>query len=419
MTEATGTVTDVESVDEFRARARAWLAENMPPIDPAHPPAAHRDEERCWLRARELQKRLYGGGFAGICFPREYGGLGLDYEYQKAFNEESLSYEMPLILNTPTFTICCATLLDTASEDIKRQHIGAALRGDEILVQLLSEPSGGSDLAGVITRAERVGDRWVLNGAKTWSTSAFAADYGLCLARTNWDVPKHEGLTMFLVPIKHPGITLRHIQLLNGTKEFCEEFLDGVDVGDDAVVGEVNDGWSVASRQLYHERRAVGMGSEFASGSGSEGGRSTPVNYARLAAATGQSDNERVQQIAGRALVHRAVSDQLGAHIFRGVNDGSLPPAAGSLLRLFHAETVTLEIDAGLAITGTAGVVGAEGEGLETGVRYLSRQTVCIGGGTSELARNVIGERVLNFPREYAADRGVPFNQVKHGQAGG
>ncbi|HYY01901.1 MAG TPA: acyl-CoA dehydrogenase family protein, partial [Mycobacterium sp.] len=284
---------------------------------------------------------------------------------------------------------------------------------------LLSEPSGGSDLAGVLTRAERVGDHWVLNGAKTWSTSAFGADYGLCLARTNWDVPKHDGLTMFLVPIKHPGITLRRITQLNGSTEFCEEFLDNVDVGEDAVIGEVNDGWSVASRQLYHERRAVGMGSEFASGSGSEGGRTTPVNYARLAATTGQSDNERVRQIAGRALVHRAVSDQLGAHIFRSVNDGSLPPAAGTILRLFHAETVTLEMDTGLAITGTAGVVGADGAGLETGLRYLARQAVCIGGGTSELARNVIGERVLNFPREYAADRGVPFNQVKHGKVGG
>ncbi|HZU46916.1 MAG TPA: acyl-CoA dehydrogenase family protein, partial [Mycobacterium sp.] len=243
-----------ESVEQFRARARAWLAANMPRIDPASPPAANRDDERCWERARELQKRLYDGGFAGICFPREYGGLGLDYEYQKAFNEESINYEMPLILNTPTFTICCATLLDTASDEQKKQHIAAALRGDEVLVQLLSEPSGGSDLAGVMTRAERHGDRWVINGAKTWSTSAFAADYGLCLARTNWDVPKHEGLTMFLVPIAHPGITLRRITQLNGSTEFCEEFLDNVEVGDDAVVGEVDNGWTVASRQLYHER---------------------------------------------------------------------------------------------------------------------------------------------------------------------
>jgi len=406
---------DIESIDEFRARARAWLAEHMPPIDPAAPPAAHRDEEGCWQRARQLQKRLYEGGFAGICFPRECGGLGLDYEYQQAFDEESLSYEMPLILNTPTFTICCATLLDTGSEEQKRRHIAAALRGDEVLVQLLSEPSGGSDLAGVITRAERDGDRWVLNGAKTWSTSAFAADYALCLARTNWDVPKHDGLTMFLVPIKHPGITLRRITQLNGSTEFCEEFLDAVDVGDDAVVGEVDGGWAVASRQLYHERRAVGMSSEFASGSGSEGGRSTPVNYAALTKMVGQADNERVQQLAGRALVHRAVSDQLGGHVYRSVRDGILPAAAGTLIRLFHAETTTLEMDTGLAITGTAGVVGADGEGLQAGLRYLARQAVCMGGGTVEMARNVIGERVLNFPREYAADRGVPFSQVRHG----
>jgi alkylation response protein AidB-like acyl-CoA dehydrogenase len=406
---------EAESIEEFRARARAWLPEHMPSIDPAAPPAAHRDEERCWQRARELQRWLYEGGFAGICFPREYGGLGLDYEYQQAFDQESVNYEMPLILNTPTFTICCATLLDTGGEELKRQHIAAALRGDEVLVQLLSEPSGGSDLAGVITRAERHGDRWVINGAKTWSTSAFAADYGLCLARTNWDVPKHDGLTMFLVPIKHPGITLRRITQLNGSTEFCEEFLDGVDVGDDAGVGEVDGGWAVASRQLYHERRAVGMSSEFASGSGSEGGRSTPVNYVALATTLGQADNERVQQLAGRALVHRAVGDQLGGHVYRSVRDGTLPPAAGTLIRLFHAETVTLEMDIGLAIAGTAGVVGAEGEGLQTGLRYLARQAVCMGGGTTEMARNVIGERVLNFPREYAADRGVPFNQVRHG----
>ncbi len=178
---------------------------------------------------------------------------------------------MPLILNTPTFTICAATILDMGSEDQKRERIPAAIRGDEILVQLLSEPSGGSDLAGVITRADRQGGKWVVNGAKTWSTSAFAADYGLLLARTDWNVPKHEGLTMFLVPIKSPGITMRRIKQVNGGKEFCEEFFDGLELGDDAVVGEVNDGWEVASRQLFHERRAVGGGSEFASGTGAEG----------------------------------------------------------------------------------------------------------------------------------------------------
>lgn len=409
-------MTTSETVAEFAARARVWLADNLPVIDPESPPPAPRDDERSWNRARELQKRLYKGGFAGICFPREYGGLGLDYEYQKAFDAESLCYEMPLILNTPTFTICCATLLDTGTDEQKKRHIAAALRGDEVLVQLLSEPSGGSDLAGVITRAERQGDRWIINGAKTWSTSAFAADYGLCLARTDWDAPKHEGLTMFLVPIGHPGITLRRITMLSGSTEFCEEFLDGVDVGDDAVVGEVNHGWAVASRQLYHERRAVGQGSEFASGAGHEGGHTTPVDYVALAEKMGQAGNERVHEMAGRVLVQRAVGEQLIDHVYRNVRDGVLPPAAGTLIRLFHSETVTMDMDTALAITGSAGVVGEVGEGLEAGLRYLSRQNVAIGGGTTEMARNVIGERVLGFPREYAADRGVPFSQVRHGQ---
>ena len=404
-----------ETPAEFATRARAWLAGNMPPVDPADPPVADRGAPSAWQRARELQKRIYEGGFAGICFPREYGGLGLGIEYQKAFDAETLRYEMPIILNTPTFTICCATILDTGSEEQKRQRISAALRGDEVLVQLLSEPSGGSDLAGVITRADRRGDKWVINGAKTWSTSAFAADYGLLLARTNWDVPKHEGLTMFLVRIDSPGITLRRITQVNGSNEFCEEFFDGVEVGDDAIVGEVDKGWAVASRQLYHERRAVGGGSEFASGIGSEGVNDRPVDYTALAAAIGQADNERIREMAGRALVHRAVQDQLNQHVYHAVRDGSLPPAAGSIIRNFHAETVQLEIDTTLAIVASAGVVDDPAGLLRCGERYLARQTASLGGGTTEMARNVIGERVLGFPREYAADRGVPFKDVRRG----
>ena len=409
-----------ESVEEFASRAREWLAANMPPIDPHNPPFSVRAEQSSWDRAKELQKTLYEGGFAGICFPREYGGLGLDFAYQRAFNAECRAYEMPLILNTPSFTICSATLLDVGSEDQKRERISAAIRGDEILVQLLSEPSGGSDLAGVITRADRDGDTWVINGAKTWSTSAFAGDYGLMLARTDWSLPKHEGLTMFLVPLDAPGITMRRIKEVNGNEEFCEEFFDGLVLGDDAVVGEVNDGWTVASRQLFHERRAVGGGSEFASGTGAENASEMPPNHVAIAEATGQGDDPRVQDLAGRALTRRIVKQQLIEHVFDAIGNGSLPPNAGTLIRLFHAETTELEIDTALAIAGTAAVVdeGSEDDPAltdlaEIGVRYLSRQTGSLGGGSSEMARNVISERILGFPREVAADRGVPFNQVK------
>jgi alkylation response protein AidB-like acyl-CoA dehydrogenase len=385
----------------------------MPRLDPDYPAIRTRDADATCERARELQKTLWDGGFTGICFPREYGGLGLSYEYKKAFDAESLAYETPLILNVPSFAICCATILDMGSEDQKRTHIRAALRGDEVLVQLLSEPSGGSDLAGVITRADRRDGRWIINGAKTWSTWAFAADYGLCLARTDWDAPKHQGLTMFLVPLRHPGITINRIRQVNGSVEFCEEFLDDVDVGDDAVVGEPGKGWDVASRQLYHERRTMGDGSEYTSGPGIAEAQDVSIDLLALVDRTNQHESERVREMVGRALVHRAVHGQLGEHVYHAVASGSLPPAAGSIIRLFMAAVHNVETDTALAVAGSAAVVEDDAELLYIGTRYLGRQIASIGGGTTEMARNVIGERVLNLPREYAADRGVPFNQVR------
>ncbi len=405
-----------ESVEEFRSRARSWLAANMPLLDPEKAARLQRDDEVSWQRARELQKILYAGGFAGICFPREYGGLGLGYEYKKAFDAECVAYETPLLLNVPSFAICCATILDMGSEEQKRSHIHAALRGDEVLVQMLSEPSGGSDLAGVITRADRRDGRWILNGAKTWTTWGFAADYGLCLARTDWDATKHDGLTMFLVPLRHPGITINRVRQINGSVEFCEEFLDDVDLGDDAVVGEPGKGWEVASRQLYHERRTMGDGSEYTSGPGIVAAQDVSVDLMDLVDRTSQGDSERVREMVGRALVHRAVHGQLSEHVFHAVVSGSLPPAAGSIIRLSMAVSHDVETDTAYAVAGPAVVVPDDPDDeelLKIGTRYLGRQIASIGGGTTEMARNVIGERVLNFPREHAADRGVPFNEVR------
>jgi alkylation response protein AidB-like acyl-CoA dehydrogenase len=258
----------------------------------------------------------------------------------------------------------------------------------------------------------------LLNGAKTWSTFAFAADYGLCLARTDWDVPKHEGLTMFLVPIRSPGVTLKRIKQIDGTDDFCEEFFDDVELGDDAVVGEPGKGWEVASRQLYHERRTMGDGSEFTVGAGLEAAQDLSVDFIRLLDMTGQADSEYARQLAGRALVRRAVNQQLSEHIYHSVADGSLPVTAGAISRAFLADSHNLDTDTALAIANTAAVVGDD-EAIDIGVRYLGRQIINIGGGTTEMARNVIAERVLNFPREYAADRGVPFNQVRRNKQEG
>ncbi|MCW0191447.1 MAG: acyl-CoA dehydrogenase family protein [Rhodococcus sp.] len=407
-----------ESVEDFRLRARGWLAANMPRFDPDAPAAPEGDDDAMWLRTRELQKMLYAGGFAGICYPVEYGGLGLTPAHQEAFTEEAIGYELPLLLNVPTFTICAPTILDMGNEQQKRDRIGAAIRGDEILVQFLSEPSGGSDLAGLITRAERDGDEWILNGAKTWSTSAYAADWALCLARTDWDAPKHRGLTMFLLKVDSPGVTIRRIKQVNGSTEFCEEFFDNVVIPADCVVGEVNDGWSVASRQLFHERTAVGGGSQYSSGVGVLDTRNASLDFVELAKATGQNHDVRVRERVGEAYAHRTVQDQLIKRVTGAVESGEMPGPAMSLIRLFHAETDWLNSDVALDLAGSESVVGPLGErgAADMGQHYLSRQGASLGGGSSEMSRNIISERLLQMPREYAADRDVPFKDVKRGR---
>jgi alkylation response protein AidB-like acyl-CoA dehydrogenase len=412
----TGTYEDVET---FRQRARAWLAATMPRREEVGLELTRAgDDDAEWARARELQRILWDGGFAGLCFPKEYGGQGLSPEHQRAFTEESRGYEMPLLLNIPTFSICGATILDMGSEEQKRERIPAFLRGDEVLVQFLSEPSGGSDLAGLITRADRDGDFFVMNGAKTWSTSAYAADYALCLARTDPTVPKHRGLTMFLMPTNLPGITMRRFEQVNGSTEFCEEFFDDVMVPASAVVGEVNGGWAVASRQLFHERNAVGGGSPYVSGEGPRDARRAAPDLLELAAATHQLDDVRVRELIGQAHAMHQVQDQLISRISAAIAKEQLPGPAASIIRLFHAETDWLDADYAVAIAGSAGVTGKKGErgpGL-AGESYLMRQGASLGGGSTEMSRNMISERMLGMPREFAADRDVPFNEVKRGR---
>src|SRR6185437_5115493 len=188
-----------EGLDAYRARARHWLKENMP-LAP-HPLYAEEQIDGDGVRARALMRLLFDGGFSGICFPRAYGGQGLSPEYQRVFTEESAPYEMPIVFNTPALTICSPTILDFGTEEQKRDHLPKIFSGEELWVQFLSEPTGGSDLAGLVTRADRDGDVWVLNGSKIWSTGAYRADYALCLARPDWHAHKHRGLTMFIVKI--------------------------------------------------------------------------------------------------------------------------------------------------------------------------------------------------------------------------
>lgn len=406
---------------EFRERARAWLAANMPPrTEQSERYAFARGDEWAWNRARELQRILHAGGYAGLTFPVEYGGHGLGVEYQHAFTEESLPYEMPYLLNIPTLGILAATLLDHASEAQKRRHLPAILRGDEVWVQFLSEPKGGSDMAGCVTRADRDGDHYVLNGSKIWSSSAFAADYALCLCRTDWDAPKHRGLSMLIVKIHQPGITVNRIRQLSGSTEFCEEFFDDVRIPAHDLVGAENDGWRVATGLLVHERASVSNSSPYTSGDNRVATRDEPViSPAELARRVGRDRDPAVRRLVAEDHVLGVVHHHLVERVTRAIALGRMTDQAGAVPRLFSAEMSARRADIGLEIGGLDAVVWDGAAGADAhGRTYLQRQANSLGGGSAEMARNIISERILGMPREPAPDRDLPFREVRQGRGG-
>jgi alkylation response protein AidB-like acyl-CoA dehydrogenase len=413
-------VTAGEDVDAFRLRARQWLADAMPRLPEGVDNRHLAQEDEMGEQTRHLQRLLFDGGFAGICFPAEFGGLGLTRAHQQAFTEESFPYQMPTLFNVPTFSILAPTLLDFGTEEQKQRHLPAILRGDELWVQFLSEPSGGSDLAGLVTQATRDGDVFVMSGSKIWSSGAFRSDYAMCLARTDSHVPKHQGLTMFIVKIHQPGIEVQRIKMVNGMAEFCQEFFDDVAIPVDNVLGQVNDGWTVASRLLFHERDAVGGGSPYVSGvaigDADQGGQRSDL--ADLARSTGQVDDPAVRQLVAEGRVNDRVQQQLIERVTLGLRTGAMPAPAGALSRLFAATNTERHLDIGLEIAGaaTGAWVAGDPAGL-WGELYLSRQANSLGGGSNEMQRNIISERVLGMPREYAADRDRPFDEVRHNRS--
>jgi alkylation response protein AidB-like acyl-CoA dehydrogenase len=428
------------TVEEFAARARSWLAANMPPADPKagyffFTDASSRTDDDDLVRirrCRELQRLLFDGGFAGICVPAEYGGQGLTPAHQYAFNRELRGYDFPLEIQASTFIPCLALLLEFGSPEQKLRHIPAMLRGEEVWAQFLSEPDGGSDAAGAATSAVRDGDRWVLNGSKIWTTGGWYSDWAMCLARTNWDVEKHQGLTIFTVPVASPGIEIRRIEMANGAREFCQEFLTDVVVEDRDRLGEVDGGWAIMGRWLHHERTISG-GSPYVTSAGGRDDESADARrLVRLAREQGTLSDPRTLELIGEDRALSLVRDALVSSVSAKMRAGELPHHAASMLRLFSGvstarrATIAYEIagpgavvwpldrEPGDPASGTPSAAADEPDnpaGAQAGAGYLIRQAACIGGGTTEMARNVISERLLGLPREARADGG-PFRDV-------
>jgi alkylation response protein AidB-like acyl-CoA dehydrogenase len=389
----------------FRTAARKWLAEHVPRRAADAGSGQHRADEADEVsRAKELQHRLIEGGYAGLTFPTEYGGQGLGIRYQQIFDEETAGYEMPTILKVPTLAIIGPTLEACGTQSQKERYLPPLIRADEWWVQLLSEPTGGSDLAGVLTGATRDGDLFIVRGQKVWSTGAHYSQFGLCLVRTDADAPKHRGLTMLVVPFDAPGVTVRPIRQITGESDFCEVFFDDVPIPVENVVGVVNEGWSVATTLMGFERRAAGVGRP----------RDVVGDLVRLAGERGLGDDPIVHQAIASAFVAGAVEGYFARRVAGAIQSGRMPPHASALLKLYRAGKHQRNAETAMSMAGERGVLWPEDEGAdEWAQEYLGTRARSIAGGTNEMQRNVIGDRLLGLPREPQPGSDIPFNLIR------
>jgi alkylation response protein AidB-like acyl-CoA dehydrogenase len=388
---------------QHRERVRAWLGEHKheaPVLDGA---GALTDPDEILAARRSWQGKLAEGGLAGVTWPRDFGGQGLGPIEQVITQQEISRARVPGILDVIGVGMLGPTIIAHGTDDQKTRYLGPMLHGDEVWCQLFSEPAAGSDLAAVQTRARQQDDgSWILNGQKVWTTNAQFAAYGLLLARTDPEQHKHKGLTMFIVPMDAKGVTVRGLRQISGEAEFNEVFFDDVRLDADAVCGPVNGGWGTALTTLMYERVTIGLGSE---GLGYREGRFAQAIAADAAAAKDPDVRKRLGEISAELLSIRFT----GYRMLTALNRGQIPgPEAG----LAKVTTVNAAIAAGELI---ADVLGPDvlAEDSEWAYMISFLPGLKSAGGTEEILRNTIGERVLGLPPEPRLDKGIPFSELR------
>jgi alkylation response protein AidB-like acyl-CoA dehydrogenase len=403
----------VPDLDAYRRQARTWLAEHF---DKRDGPWEHHEIDyytpEVMATNRERQRTLFEGGYAGITWPKEYGGQGLSDEYEAAFSDEANVYLLPDfgILSGTTFHICVPTMMAYGQPEFLRDFVPKVLAGEALVCQFFSEPSSGSDLAGARTRATKDGEQWVINGQKIWSTYAHLSDWGFCLARSNWDVPKHRGLTWFAIPSDAAGVTIRPIRQINETSEFCEDFFDDVVVPDTNRIGDVDQGWTVTQTMLVFER---GAGRPVGNRDGFRLGRLAP-DLVELARRSGVLGDPVVRQKLARAHSIDVVGRALASRIGELGRLGRLDAGVAAYGKLFQGTYNPIRARLGVEIGGVEAMAwdSFDEHGADTSLSYLNSRIMSIAGGTNEMQRNGIGERALGLPREPSFDTKKPFSQV-------
>lgn len=386
----------------YRTAVRDWLAANKDALGQPWSVAA----------AKAWQKRKYEAGYVGITWPKAVGGQARTAMEQIIFNQEEAKHDAPTGLYAIGLGMCIPTVFTHAlSPDIVERYVPMAMRGDEVWCQLFSEPSAGSDLAGIRTRAEPDGDGWVINGQKVWTSGAQHSDFGIVVTRTDPTVPKHKGLTMFIIDMKAPGVEVRPIKQLSGTSEFNEVFFTDVRIADTHRLGGVGEGWKVSLTTLMHERLAVGGKPASAPG---------VKEMIALAKAIDLEEGNALEQRHVRERIARTYIADQGISLTRmrtlsALSSGRTPGPESSISKIVVAQT--------MQEMGRFASDLAEGAGMIVGgadlpelarfqMTYLASAGLRIAGGTDEILKNIIAERVLGLPGDIRPDKDVPFNQI-------
>ena len=392
----------------FRREAHDWLAAHAPLKEPAHsgPAAAgqlDRDRELEHVRrSKEWQATLYDSGWAGITWPKEYGGRGGTPIQAIIFGQEQARFDVPSGVFAQGIGMAGPTIMAHGTEDQQQRFLRPMLRGDELWCQLFSEPGAGSDLASLSTRAERDGDEFVVNGQKVWTSSAHYADWGILLARTDFDAPKHRGITYFLLDMRTPGIDVRPLRQATGAAHFNEVFLSDVRIPAGGAVGPVNGGWGVTVTTLANERMLIGGGQ----GSGDAFG-----DLVQLASSAGRSRDAVARQHLAEAFIRLELLKYLGWRVQTAISKGQQPGPESSVLKLALSRHLGATGDLVMELQGAAACL-LDYEDPASGVwsrQFLGQWSSRIGGGTEQIQRNIIGERVLGLPTEPRVDKDVPF----------
>jgi alkylation response protein AidB-like acyl-CoA dehydrogenase len=363
-------------VDAFRAVAHAWLDEHghdAPPDYGAIVPAGLADAARAW------QRTLFDAGWAGIHWPAEHGGRGLTPEHTSAWVTECALAQVPPFLNMVGIVLAGGSILLFGTPEQQTEHLRPIITGERIWCQLFSEPGAGSDLAALATRAERDGDEFVVNGQKVWCSNGRVSDWGILLARTNSDAPKHKGISFFLLDMRSPGVEVRPLRQITGDAEFDEVFLTGVRIPMRNLLGPLDGGWGVAMATLTNERGHIGAS-----------GISLQRRLDAMAALGGDlppTDRDRLAALLARGRAFQSL----------GARQGPIASVSGSLLKLGITE---LLFDVALFRADRAGAAGMlDGDASRS---LLGAPAGRIAGGTTEVQKNIIGERLLGLPKEPA-----------------